>query len=255
MTGTRYLTYNKDRDTKPRAFSGLYFLTMTEPQTIEPKVLSAKGQRGADLLRKINAGRKNPMNKKKEPNHVSLLEESDSPLAALVYELKMKYNLNNHMVDFLIMRPKFPSDRDTCRFLGFSPSIAGTWKFTNGGSYAKNDFKSAYDEFMSRQKEMASKHVESMAMKIVGRIDNLLDATKKIYDADGNLLHEDPDYQAQFKGIEAGSRWLGKGWNEGSDNSADPRYISVMDRFNQFAEKLLEEKRREIVIDQPKELK
>ena len=178
----------------------------------------------------------------------TILLDSDSvPLAGLVKELGEKYSLKDSQMSFMLWRFKFKNDAECARFVGLSEYTVAMWQRPKDLRFARADgsypdFKSAYEEYCQRIPEVASIGMSQLGLKVVNVTEDLLDATKKNINDKGETLSEVPDWQARAKGVEIVSRWMGKGWNEGSDHGADPRFLQVMDRFNEHLAKLAGQK-------------
>lgn len=178
--------------------------------------------------------------------------QADAPLARLVNDLAEKYHLTESQQRYFLVRLRYKNDKDTADAIGLSRMTVGMWDANPKVIYGSKletrltpvpQFRAARDEYKARIGELAGEIMEGLAIKVVDRTDELLDATKKTYNEKGDLIREEPDYGARARGIETVSRWIGKGWNDHQDHSTDPAYVQIMARFNEEVVRLAESKR------------
>lgn len=172
----------------------------------------------------------------------------DFPLLAIVDELAEKYNLTKNMVNFLAVRLNFSTDTDAARAVGLAARTPHGWRFSNDRRYGREvGFNKAYEELMSRAKEASQKKINSLAWKTVSRIEEQLDATRKVRrtvqtdDGPVEEIEEEPDYNARFQGIQGASRWLGE-WGTEPRVVQNTQYVTVMDQFGKLMSRITEEK-------------
>ena len=211
----------------------------------QPEMLAARKKRLDDHRAEAIANRLS-----KKDMLLDAMLRAATPLAGIVNELADKYRLTESQQRYFLIRLKYKNDAECADALGLSRMTVAMWtrpsvKYPgyNNDPSRWPDFIGAMKEFRGRLGELAGGLMEGLAIKVVERTDELLDATKRNYNAKGELASEDPDYGARAKGIEVVSRWIGKGWNDHQDHSADPGYVQIMNRFNEYVERLAETKR------------
>lgn len=164
------------------------------------------------------------------------------PLADILGELVEKYALSSAQERFLSIRLQFTSDQEASRSCGLSSTTVMQWK-GNPPRYIKklgryNQFPQAYNELMLKSRAIAEGLMDSMASKVVKRVDELLDATKKIQV--GEELMEVPDYESRFKGIQAASHWMDK-WSGGQKVEIKNQYVNMQEEFSRLMQRKLKE--------------
>ena len=180
-----------------------------------------------------------------------LQEALDFPLIAIVEELTEKYHLTKNMANFLAVRLNFNTDTDAARAVGVAPRTPHSWRWSIPEKWNRHGppvyFLRAYEELMQRAKEASQKKMNSLAWKTVNRIDEQLDAVRKVRrtvqteDGAQEIIEEEPDYNARFQGIQGASRWLGE-WGTEPRVVQNTQYVTVMDQFGKLMAKITEEK-------------
>lgn len=172
------------------------------------------------------------------------LADVSFPIGEIIDELTAKYRLTEAMQRFLMWRLKFGTDAKCARSVGLSPNTINRWKLATWTGYRGTppDFKSAYQELMRRNRELAEKSMAMLGIRTVEVASELLNATKKtvIPKEDGPAeIIETPDYENRYRGAQVVSNWMGE-WGSKAPVQASPVYIAIMDNFQE----LLEAKRR-----------
>lgn len=162
-------------------------------------------------------------------------------IAAFVDGLTEKYGLTLAQRMFLMMRWRFRTDAECARTLGFKARTVERWKEKQSYNDGRriSDFSTAYEEFFRGFDGIIQGEIEGLLGKVVGRVDEMLDAEKKWIGA-GGVEQSAPDHETRFKGIQAVLHYLGR-W--GARNPVEVT-MNTVNASEEFA-KLLQQKRIE----------
>ena len=176
------------------------------------------------------------------------LADVSFPILEIVDELAAKYRLTESMQRFLMWRLKYPTDSKCARSVGLSQNTVAMWKTGRHRPPGGNppDFRSAYNELMAKNRELAEKSMAMLGIRTVEVASELLNATKKtIVPREGAKpdVIETPDYENRYRGAQVVSNWMGE-WGAKAPSQASPVYIAIMNDF----QGLIEEKRKALKV-------
>lgn len=152
-------------------------------------------------------------------------------IAALVTGLGDRYSLTLPQKAFLMVRWRYKTDAEAARALNLSAKTVYRWQqdIVYADGRKASAFPEAYREFFRGFDAVIQGEIEGLLGKVVGRIDEMLDA-EKVWVGQGGVEVRAPDHEARFKGIQAVLHYLGK-WGARNPTEINNVYVNPSEDF------------------------